>query len=303
MNRLIVIGSANADLVVPAARRPAGGETVLGGALTVHPGGKGANQAVAASRLGGQVSFIGRVGGDAHGVLLRDSLHSSGVDTTHLLTSATATGVAMITVTPDGENSILVAPGANGDLAPGDLDNASGLFVAGAVVVMQLEIPQAVVDRGVALARHSDARVILNAAPARPLPGPVLAAADPLIINETEAAFYLGAVGETMSPPGSVLAERLRALGARSVVVTLGPGGAFVAEAGGACQVPATPVGVSDTTGAGDSFVAAIAVELSRGAELSAAAGVAVEVAAVTVSRPGAQSSFPWRAELERPEG
>jgi ribokinase len=292
----VVIGSANVDLVVPVERRPAGGETLLGGELTVHPGGKGANQAVAAARLGGDVHFIGCMGADSYADLLRESLTSSGVVTTHVRTSAKATGVALITVTPDGENSILVAPGANAELHPHDLDTATGLFQPGAVIVMQLEIPQPVVERGTELARHGGARLILNAAPARGLPAAVLAAADPLVVNESEAAYYLG---RALEAPGPLLAEQLRTLNAASVVVTLGARGAFVLDRGDAAQVPSVHASVVDTTGAGDSFVAALAVELSRGVTLVDAVRFGVRVAAITVSREGAQSSFPYRAEVD----
>jgi ribokinase len=297
--RVIVIGSANADLVVPAERRPAGGETVLGGALSVHPGGKGANQAVAAGRLGGDVHFVGCVGTDAWADLLRESLTGSDVSTTHLRTSPKATGVALITVTPDGENSILVAPGANGDLTPADVDHAAGLLRPGSVVVMQLEIPEDVVTRASELAARQRARVIINAAPARALPGMVMATADPLVVNESEAAFYISTVlGETMGPPGPVLAGQLRRLGATSTVVTLGADGAFIVMASDDVLVPAVAASVVDTTGAGDSFVAAMAVELAHGQSLTTAVRFGVRVGAVTVGRAGAQSSFPSRGDL-----
>ncbi len=298
----MVVGSANADLVVPVERRPAGGETVLGGELGVHPGGKGANQAVAAARLGGDVHFIGCVGTDSYGEMLRASLGDSGVATAHLRTSPKHTGVALITVTPDGENSILVAPGANGELAPRDLDTAMDLLAPGTVIVTQLEIPQEVVDRVADLAGHTQARLIVNAAPARPLPPAVVAQANPLVVNESEAAFYLGTA---TSEPGPALAEQLRSLGAVSVVVTLGAQGAFIVGASDAASesdaalIAAQPAAVTDTTGAGDCFVAAIAVELARGADLLDAVRFGIRAAAITVSRAGAQSSFPMRDEVE----
>lgn len=188
---LLVVGSANADLVIGVERRPGAGETVLGSDLAVHPGGKGANQAVAAARLGARTVLLARVGDDAHGRLLLDSQRAAGVDTVGVLVGGAPTGVALITVDPSGDNSIVVSPGANGKLFPVDVQAAGCLFQAARVVSVQLEIPlETVVEVVRNLAEGS--RFVLNPSPPRPLPSEVLAACDPLIVNEHEAKVILG---------------------------------------------------------------------------------------------------------------
>jgi ribokinase len=188
---MLVVGSANADLVIDVERRPAAGETVLGGDVAVHPGGKGANQAVAAARLGARTALLARVGDDGHGRLLLDSLRSAGVDTAGVLVGGAPTGVALITVDPEGDNSIVVSPGANARLTPGDIRAAGSLFHASRVVSAQLEIP---LETVVEVVRNlsPDSRFVLNPSPPRPLPSEVLAACDPLIVNEHEARVILG---------------------------------------------------------------------------------------------------------------
>jgi ribokinase len=260
----------------------------------MHPGGKGANQAVAAARLGAAVWFVGCVGDDPFARILTASLESAQVSTAHLRTATGPTGVALITITPDGENSITVAPGANNELEPQQLDEARELLVD-AVMVMQLEISDATVNHAVRVAGNAGARVLLNAAPARPLPEEVIGAADPLIVNETEAAYYLQ---DTLASSEPGMAAQLRTLGAASVVVTMGAAGAFVVTDAVAEHIPAPAAMVVDTTGAGDSFVGALAAELAAGADLVDAARFGVRVSAATVGRPGAQTSFPKRADL-----
>ncbi|MEU9380746.1 ribokinase, partial [Streptomyces sp. NPDC048279] len=196
---LLVVGSANADLVIGVERRPAAGETVLGGDLATHPGGKGANQAVAAARLGARTALLARVGDDAHGGLLLDSQRAAGVDTAGVLVGGAPTGVALITVDPSGDNSIVVSPGANGRLVPADVRAAGGLLQASRVVSAQLEIPlETVVEVVRNLAPGS--RFVLNPSPPRPLPDEVLAACDPLIVNEHEAKALLGAAAAGEEP-------------------------------------------------------------------------------------------------------
>ncbi|MEW1848375.1 ribokinase, partial [Nonomuraea angiospora] len=189
---VVVVGSANADLVVQVERHPAPGETVLGSELAVHPGGKGANQAVAAARLGARVALLGRVGADGHGRLLRESLERDGVDLGHLRDTAAASGIAMIAVGPRGDNSIIVAPGANARLTEGDVLDAAPLLRSAPVVSLQLEIPLPAVLAAARLAR----RAVLNLSPALPVPDELLALCDPLVVNEHEAALLLGAPGE-----------------------------------------------------------------------------------------------------------
>ncbi|MER8017532.1 ribokinase [Streptomyces griseoluteus] len=290
---LLVVGSANADLVVGVERRPGAGETVLGGDLAVHPGGKGANQAVAAARLGARTALLARVGDDGHGRLLRDSLRSAGVDTAAVLTGGAPTGVALITVDPSGDNSIVVSPGANARLTEGDV--RADVLGAARVVSAQLEIPLETVA-AVVRALPEGTRFVLNPSPPRPLPDDVLAACDPLVVNEHEARVLLGD-GESGGDPAG-RARRLLALGPRSVVVTLGAKGALVCDASGVRAVPSVAVAAVDTTGAGDAFTAALAWRLGAGEELPVAAAYAARVGAAAVTRRGAQESYPTAAEV-----
>ncbi|MBV1940295.1 ribokinase [Streptomyces sp. BV286] len=291
---LLVVGSANADLVIGVERRPGAGETVLGSDLALHPGGKGANQAVAAARLGARTALLARVGDDAHGRLLLDSQRAAGVDTSGVLVGGAPTGVALITVDPSGDNSIVVSPGANGRLTPEDVRTAAPLLAASRVVSAQLEIPLETVGE-VVQGLPPGTRFVLNPSPPRELPEKVLAACDPLIVNEHEARVVLGAdAGGTPEQ----WAEALLALGPRSVVVTLGEEGALVADASGTARVPSVRVDAVDTTGAGDSFTAALAWRLGAGASLAEAAAYAARVGAVAVTREGAQASFPTAEEV-----
>jgi ribokinase len=290
---LLVVGSANADLVIGVDRRPAAGETVLGTDLVTHPGGKGANQAVAAARLGARTALLARVGDDAHGSLLSDSLRTAGVDTATLLTGGAPTGVALITVDPSGDNSIVVSPGANGRLSPEDVRGAGRLLAAARVVSLQLEIPLPTV---VAVVETTHARVVLNPSPPAPLPAQVLAACDPLVVNEHEARFLLG---EDAGESPEDWASALLALGPRSVVVTLGAAGALVADPDGAVRIPSMRVRAVDTTGAGDAFTGALAWRLSVGDDLETAARFAVRVGAAAVTKAGAQESYPTLEEVE----
>ncbi len=293
---LLVVCSANADLVIDVERRPAAGETVLGGDLAVHPGGKGANQAVAAARLGADTALLARVGDDAHGRLLLDSLRAAGVDTVGVLVGEAPTGVALITVDPSGDNSIVVSPGANARLAPADVRTAVSLFLASRVVSTQLEIPlETVVEVVRNLAPGS--RLVLNASPPRPLPTEVLAACDPLIVNEHEARVILG--GACVSEDPEDWARLLLAKGPRSVVVTLGAEGALVCDSSGVARVASVKVDAVDTTGAGDAFTAALAWRLATGADLADAAAYAARVGAAAVTRRGAHESYPTPEQVE----
>ncbi|TQJ53225.1 ribokinase [Streptomyces sp. NBC_00080] len=297
---LLVVGSANADLVIDVERRPAAGETVLGSDLAVHPGGKGANQAVAAARLGARTALLARVGDDAYGRLLLDSQRAAGVDTAGVLVGGAPTGVALITVDPSGDNSIVVSPGANGRLTPADVRAAAGLLHASRVVSAQLEIP---LETVVEVVRNlaPDSRFVLNPSPPRPLPAEVLAACDPLIVNEHEAKVILGEAGVSEDPED--WARLLLAKGPRSVVVTLGSEGALVASVEGVSRVPSVKVAAVDTTGAGDSFTAALAWRLGTGSSLAEAAAYAARVGAVAVTGRGAQESFPTAQEVEALRG
>ncbi|MFI9251573.1 ribokinase [Streptomyces sp. NPDC053069] len=292
---LLVVGSANADLVIGVERRPAAGETVLGGDLAVHPGGKGANQAVAAARLGAGTALLARVGDDAYGRLLLDSLRAAGVDTVGVLVGGAPTGVALITVDPSGDNSIVVSPGANARLAPADVRAAVSLFLASRVVSAQLEIP---LETVVEVVRNlsPDSRFVLNPSPPRPLPTEVLAACDPLIVNEHEARVILGEACVSGDPAD--WARLLLAKGPRSVVVTLGAQGALVCDGSGVARVGAVKVDAVDTTGAGDAFTAALAWRLGSGSALAEAAAYAARVGAAAVTKRGAQESYPTAEEV-----
>ncbi|MER7848149.1 ribokinase [Kitasatospora sp. NPDC096077] len=292
---VLVVGSANVDLVIGVERRPGAGETVLGSDLAVHPGGKGANQAVAAARLGARTALLARVGDDANGRLLLESQRGAGVDTRGVLVGGAPTGVALITVDPSGDNSIVVSPGANGRLTPEDVRAAGPLLRASRVVSAQLEIP---VESVVEVVRQlpSGTRFVLNPSPPQALPAEVLAACDPLIVNEHEARVILGG-GEVGDDPAA-WARELLASGPRSVVVTLGPEGALVATAEEVVRVASVKVDAVDTTGAGDSFTAALAWRLGAGAAPAEAAAYAARVGALAVTRRGAQESFPTAEEV-----
>ncbi|WP_216589239.1 ribokinase [Streptomyces brasiliscabiei] len=293
---LLVVGSANADLVIGVERRPGAGETVLGSDLAVHPGGKGANQAVAAARLGARTALLARVGDDGNGRLLLDSQRAAGVDTAGVLVGGAPTGVALITVDPSGDNSIVVSPGANGRLTPEDIRAADALLRASRVVSAQLEIPlETVVE--VVRRLPEGTRFVLNPSPPRELPAEVLAACDPLIVNEHEARVLVGG-DPADSPSPEDWAAALLALGPRSVVVTLGAEGALVADAGGSARVAAVKVEAVDTTGAGDAFTAALAWKLGGGSAPAEAAAYAARVGAAAVTKAGAQVSFPTAEEV-----
>lgn len=293
---VVVLGSANADLVVEVERRPGAGETLLGSDLRVHPGGKGANQAAAAARAGADTAFIGRVGDDDHGRLLRTRLAEAGVDTTAVGVGDGATGTALILLTPDGENSIVVSPGENREVDRAMVDAAAEAIRAASVLVVSMEIPEDTVSYALELAGTARVRIVLNAAPARRLDQDVLRWCDPLIVNEHEAGIVLG--DGTLDTAG--LALGLLEAGARSVVITLGAAGALVADGDGLRSIPAHVVRAVDTTGAGDAFVGATACELARGANLADAVRFATAMSAIAVQHPGAQSSYPDRSDVER---
>ncbi|MGQ0839506.1 ribokinase [Actinokineospora sp.] len=279
---VVVVGSANADLVVALPRRPLGGETVLGSDVRVLPGGKGANTAVAAGRLGAAVSFVGAVGRDGYGDLLLDALRAAGVDTGRVRRVDRPTGIAYITVTPDGENSIVVSPGANQALTCADV-----VLGTARVLVASLEVPVPVVEHAVALAAAAGVRPVVNLSPVADLSVATLAVLDPLVVNEHEAA-ALGANDH----------RALLDLGPRTAVVTLGARGAAVVTPGGVERIDTPRVDPVDTTGAGDAFTGALAAGLAAGDDLLTAARRAVRVAAISVTRPGAQPSYPTAAEL-----
>jgi ribokinase len=292
-----VIGSANFDLVLGVPHRPAPGETILAASTESHPGGKGANQAVAAARLGTSVSFIGCVGGDSFGDVLTASLVRDGVDVSGVRRVAAPTATAVILLTPDGENSIVVSAGANASVTTALVDEVSDVWSGAAVLVLQLELPMETVAYAASAAVARGVRVVLNAAPAAALAAEVLAAADPLVVNESEAAALLS--GYPADRDATEVAAELLTLGARSVVLTLGARGAVLAEPGGLPEhVPGRSVPVVDTTGAGDAFVGALASRLAGGEALPEAVRFANDAAAFSVGRAGTQDSYPRPEDL-----
>jgi ribokinase len=295
---VVVVGSLNMDLVARAAHLVVPGETVLGHAFTTAPGGKGANQAVAAARLGARTAMVGCLGDDAFGARLRAGLEADGVDVGGVRTAAgVSTGVAIIVVDDDGRNGIVVVPGANGLVTPGDVDAQEAALAAARVVVLQLEIPLATVEHAARRARALGKTVVLNPAPAQPLPPELLACADLLVPNELEAAALAG-VPVTSVEDAVEAGRRLRAAGAGTVLVTLGARGVVTVGADEARHDPAPRVKAVDTTAAGDTFIGGLCAALVRGRPLAAAVAFGQAAAAISVTRAGAQPSIPFRREV-----
>ncbi|RME86206.1 MAG: ribokinase [Caldilineae bacterium] len=295
---IVVVGSINMDLVARSPRIPAPGETIIGHDFHTVPGGKGANQAVAAARLGARVGLVARVGRDTFGRELIDGLAANGVAADHVReTPDVATGIAVILVDDTGENSIVVAPGANMAVSEQDIEAAAGLIAAADVLLLQLEIPDAAVLKAAALARAASVPVILNPAPARPLPPDLLSLVDILIPNEHEAALLAG------HPLGSeedmdVAARRLLERGPRAVILTLGSRGALLFDDDDRVRQPAFTVEAVDTTAAGDAFVAGFAVAWAEGKTTAEAVRWGAAAGALAATRLGAQPSLPRRSAL-----
>lgn len=299
---ILVVGSINLDLVAVTPRIPVSGETVLGTSFHTFSGGKGANQAFAAARLGTPVSMLGKVGNDAFGAQLRGSLQAAGVDTSAIEEVATSSGIAQIVTASNGENVIVVVPGANAHLLPADLDSHIELIRRAGIILAQLEIPMETVTHLASIARAENIPLMLDPAPAQPLPRSVLAAVDWLTPNESEACTLLRiAVQELPVKELEGVADSLIQQGARNVALKLGGRGCYLGSAdGGRTLVPAFEVKAVDTTAAGDAFNGAFAVSLMEGNDRITSASWASAVAAISVTRPGAQPSMPTRAEVER---
>jgi ribokinase len=298
---IVVVGSLNTDLVVRAERFPAPGETVTGQGFAVYPGGKGANQAVAAARLGGRVSMLGRVGADDHGRLLRTSLRTAGADDAAVRDDeAEPTGVAVITIDASGQNSIVLAPGANGRLRPSDVESRRDIVENAAVLLLQLEVPLDTVEAAARLARNAGVTVILDPAPARTEALGLLPMVDVLTPNETELRVLAGADSDakaTREAPD--LARALLARGCVTVVAKLGEAGAVGVAADAEWTWPARRVTAVDTTAAGDAWNGAFAVALAEGRSIADAGLFATAAATVSVTRKGAQPGMPTRREVE----
>ncbi|HTQ58092.1 MAG TPA: ribokinase [Bryobacteraceae bacterium] len=302
---LVVVGSLNMDFVVSVERLPVPGETVLGRDFQMIPGGKGANQACAAGRLGAghvAVRMIGRVGYDVFADHLKASLSAAGVDVGAVhATRSQPTGVALIWVDRQGQNSIVVASGANHALAAADVEAMRKVLRGAGLALFQLETPLDTVAAALALARAEGAQTMLDPAPAQPLPAGLLAAVDILTPNESEALMLLGRPPARVSRSAAPeLADALRKLGPRHVVLKLGDQGSFYAGDAGAFHTPPFAVDVRDTTAAGDTFNAALAVALAEGQPIAAALRFANAAAAISVTRMGAQASVPTRAEVDQ---
>lgn len=298
---IVVVGSINMDLVVQTEKMPTVGETVMGNSFAAVPGGKGANQAVAASRLGAQVSMIGCVGDDAYGRTLLEHLRNEALDTSHIAeVSGVSTGVALIQVNKNGDNSIVVVPGANGALTRETILSAEEKIRQADVLLVQLEIPLTAVEAALEIAHAHGVTTILNPAPAVSLPATLLEKVRLLTPNETEAAILSGL------PEGEGVERTVAAVQALlpngNAIVTHGSQGAYYAPSavGSPVHVPACSVQAVDTTAAGDCFNAAVAVQIGEGRSVEEAIAFAARAAAISVTRFGAQTSLPTREEVER---
>jgi len=298
MKKIVVIGSTNTDMVVKSERIPAPGETILGGRFLMNPGGKGANQAVAAARLGGEVVFVAKVGDDLFGREAKSQFAKEGIRTDYVLTDLSEpSGVALIMVDAKGENCIAVASGANGALTPSDLEAARGEIQSAGLLLMQLETPVETVLCAARWAAAAGVTVVLNPAPACALPAELYGCLDLITPNESEAELLTG-VKVTDEATAQAAAAALCAKGVGRVVITMGSKGAYVFEGGRGALVPAFPVKAVDTTAAGDVFNGALAVALAEGQALAEAVRFGAKAAAVSVTRMGAQSSAPHRNEV-----
>jgi len=292
---VVVVGSINVDITVPVTRLPRPGQTVLGTDAAVHPGGKGANQAVTAARLGARTRMVGAVGDDAYGGQMTANLAEAGVDVSRVTTvPGRSTGTALIVVAADGENTVVVAPGANAALAVGPLE-----FAAGDVLLLQLEVPVPTSLAAAEAARVAGATVVLNAAPLSDADGPhlrrLLDLTDVLVVNQTEAT--------ALAPMGEDWQALARTLPGRSNVITLGAGGAVAHDGAATWWQPAFPAQVVDTTGAGDAFCGALAQSLAAGLDLRTAVRRGCAAGALAAGRLGAQSALPTAAELDATVG
>ncbi|BCW52738.1 ribokinase [Arthrobacter sp. FX8] len=306
--RIVVVGSLNADLTIYCERLPQPGETVQGNGFAVNPGGKSANQAVAAGRLGGHVSLVGAVGKDANGAMLEASVAGAGVDVGHVRTSTEPTGVAVIAVDARGENNIIISAGANGTLSPADVADAGDVLEEAAVVSLCLEVGMDTVLAAARAGHDAGATVLLNLSPYAEIPSALAGLADVLLVNAHEAALFLGVSVPGAGAPADeweAARERFAARGIQQVLVTLGSQGSVVLDSlaspgSRVTSVQPTQVHAVDTTGAGDAFTGAVAVRLAAGDALADAAAFASVAAALATTRKGTQAAYPDTADVER---
>lgn len=302
MKTIVVVGSANTDMVVKAAKLPLPGETLLGGAFFMNAGGKGANQAVAAARLGGNVTLVTKVGNDIFGKQTAENLAKENINIDYVFIDNDApSGTALIMVNQDGENCIVVAPGANSNLLPRDLEIVTAITEA-EIVLVQLEIPIETIVSVINNAKANRQKVILNPAPARALGDEILDGLFLITPNETEAALLTGIKVEDQIS-ASKAADYMLAKGVKNVIITLGKQGAYLQNRSLRLLIDAPIVEAVDTTAAGDTFSGAIAVAIAEGMDWEKAVGFACQAASISVTRLGAQASVPYRHEIfERSE-
>ena len=297
--QILVAGSCNTDMVIKAAHLPRPGETILGGTFFMNPGGKGANQAVAIARLGGSVTFICKTGSDIFGHQSQQLFEEEGINTSYVFSdSGNPSGVALITVDEKAENCIVVASGANANLLPSDLAKAEEAIELADLILMQLEVPMETVCFVADIAWQKGKKVILNPAPAHPLPADLLHHLYLITPNETEAEMITG-VKITDDISAVEAARVLSGMGVQHVIITLGSKGALICSDGEAEIVPALKVEAVDTTAAGDVFNGALTVALSEGRNLKESVRFACNASAISVTRVGAQSSAPYRNEVD----
>lgn len=291
--KVVVIGSSNTDMTIKAERLPKPGETILGGVFVMGPGGKGANQAVAARRLGADVSFICKVGKDIFGDNAIEGYRKEGIDTSRILRSDKASGTALILVDAKAENCISVAPGANGDLTPEDIDSVADVIRSAGYLILQLEIPVESVLRAARIAHEAGVYVILNPAPACPLPRELFSYVSLITPNQTESALLTGVEDDL-----DAAVDRLMEMGVKDVVVTLGSKGSMVVSEGTRTFVPSQKVNAVDTTAAGDTFCGYFLAAVSAGKSVQTALQEASAASALAVSRTGAAPSVPTADEV-----
>jgi ribokinase len=298
MPKIIVVGSSNTDMVIQSERIPRPGETILGGSFFMNPGGKGANQAVAAARLGGDVHFICKVGQDVFGDMARQQFENEGMHTEFVMSDANLpSGVALINVDAQGENSITVASGANGALHTTDIDQAEGIFESGDVLLIQLETPLETVWHAIKKAHKKGLKVILNPAPAAEIPDEIYPYIYTLTPNETETELLTGVSIDSLAKAQEA-AHILLNKGLKHLIITMGSQGAYYQSAETKLFIPTKPVQAVDTTAAGDCFNGALAVSISQAKEWEPAIQFACEAATRSVTQMGAQASMPYLADL-----
>jgi ribokinase len=296
---IIVIGSSNTDMVIKADHLPAPGETILGGTFFMNDGGKGANQAVAAARLGGHVIFVAKTGNDTLGQQAKQMFERENINTSYILTDPVLpSGVALIVVDKEGENNIVVASGANASLLPDDLAEVRPLIRNASVVLVQLEIPLVTVESIAEETRLSDTKLILNPAPARALPDSLLQGLFLITPNENEAGMLTGLEVQDVNTAKQA-AEKILERGVKNVIITLGANGALIFSDGVFTHVPVLPVNAVDSTAAGDVFNGALAVAIAEGLDLVSATAFACKAAAISVTRLGALQSAPTKDDIK----